>query len=126
MPDLPGFSCLPEWLDREAWEEFCKMRKQMKRVPFTDYAQKIALGHLTHWHEQGYDTTYILQESVLKGWRGLFVNERTPRRAMERTEQPVSPEKLAIFERVERHQREYWEKKNAQMAELKRLHGWRH
>lgn len=71
---------LPSWLEIEAWEGWCEMRQQMgKRVPFTERAKRIALGQLDHWHQQGYDTAYILNESTLKGWRGLFVNERTPR-----------------------------------------------
>lgn len=70
---------LPSWLEIEAWEGWCEMRQQMKRVPFTERAKRIALGQLEYWNQQGYDTAYILNESTLKGWRGLFVNERTPR-----------------------------------------------
>lgn len=101
MPSLPGIPRLPEWLDVEAWEEFCKMRRQMKRVPFTDYAQRCFIKDLTRWHEQNYDTTYILQEAVMKGWRGLFVNERTPRRQPERTQEPVTPRLREVFQKIE-------------------------
>ena len=51
----------------------------MKRIPFTERAKRIALRQLEEWNEQGYDVSYILDESTLKGWRGLFVSERTPR-----------------------------------------------
>ncbi len=51
----------------------------MKRVPFTERAKQIALRQLEAWHKAGYDVGYILDESTMKGWRGLFVNERTPR-----------------------------------------------
>jgi len=70
---------LPAWLDKEAWAGWLEMRRAMKRVPLTDRAQKIALNQLTAWHNLGFDTAYILDESTLRGWRGLFINERTPR-----------------------------------------------
>lgn len=75
---------LPEGVDREAWDGYCDLREVMwksKRVPWTERAKKIALRELTEWHEQGYDVNYVLDEAVLKGWRGLFINERTPKRA---------------------------------------------
>jgi len=71
---------IPHWLDHEAWEGWCESRRAMKRVPFTERARKIALRQLEVWHFLGFDTTYILDESTLKGWRGLFISERTPRK----------------------------------------------
>jgi len=56
----------------------------MKRVPFTERAKQIALRQLAGWHAAGYDTAYILDEATLKGWRGLFVSERTPRALRDR------------------------------------------
>ena len=70
---------IPTWLDGESWAGWCEMRFRMKRVPFTERAQRIAIKQLEAWHAEGYDCAYILDESTLKGWRGLFVNERTPR-----------------------------------------------
>ena len=75
---------LPDWLDKEAWEGWCEARRAMKRVPFTERAKQIALRQLEGWHAAGYDTAYILDESTLNGWRGLFVSERTPRALRDR------------------------------------------
>ena len=71
---------LPNWLPLDSWNGWLEMRRAMKRVPLTERAQQIALKQLAVWHEQGYDVEYILDESTLRGWRGLFINERTPRK----------------------------------------------
>lgn len=79
-----GLSDVPTWIDREAWDGFVDMRQVMHkesrgRIPWTQRAQTIALRDLSRWHEEGYDCNHILDEAVLKGWRGLFINERTPK-----------------------------------------------
>jgi hypothetical protein len=87
---------LPAWLDLEAWAGWIEMRKAMKRVPFTERAQRIAMRQLEGWHAQGYDVNYILDEATLKGWRGLFINERTPR-----TKPQTQPTNLLYAQNIE-------------------------
>lgn len=74
---------LPAWLDQEAWEGWCEIRSAMKRIPFTERAKNIALRRLEEWHELGYDCTYILDQATLSGWRGLWLPQECPRRALE-------------------------------------------
>jgi hypothetical protein len=96
---------LPDWLDREAWEGWVEMRKEMKRIPFTDRAQRIALKQLAEWHVLGYDTTYILEEATVKGWRGLFINDHTPRRPIACKPLAPSPQVSLINRAIEESQR---------------------
>lgn len=71
---------IPHWLPADAWNGWLEMRRAMKRVPLTERAQQIALKQLAEYHAQGYDVAAILDESTMRGWRGLFVSDRTPRK----------------------------------------------
>ncbi len=63
---------LPEWIDPEAWEGFCEMRKAMKKIPFTDRAQKMVLKSLYELRAAGHDPNASLDQSTLMGWRDVF------------------------------------------------------
>lgn len=64
---------LPQYIDVELWVGFVEMRKSMgKRVPFTDFAQKLILKELMQFHSEGYDANCALRQSIMKGWRGVF------------------------------------------------------
>ncbi len=65
------FSELPEWLDPELWAEFLKQRKLLKK-PMTEYAQKLMLKRLDQFRLQGQNPIAILQESLIRGWTGVF------------------------------------------------------
>lgn len=72
---------LPDYVDVEAWDGFCEMRKAMgSKAPFTEYAKKITLRKLEDFHRQGYDVNHILESAVERGWRGVFLTNDTPRR----------------------------------------------
>lgn len=82
-----GLFDLPSWIDREAWDGFCDWRNvlhRQKKAPWTERAEKIVMNKLAKWHDEGYDCNHILDEAVLNGWRGLFVNDRTPRIGVQR------------------------------------------
>lgn len=67
---------LPQYIDVELWLGFCEMRKSMgKRVPFTDYAQRLILKELIQFHQDGYCPNSALKQSIMKGWRGVFRGE---------------------------------------------------
>jgi hypothetical protein len=63
---------LPDWIDREAWEGFCEMRQAMKKIPFTDRAQKMVLKSLYELRAAGHDPNASLDQSTLMGWRDVF------------------------------------------------------
>jgi hypothetical protein len=58
-------------IDKEAWEEWKKMRKSIKK-PLTEYAEKLAIKTLEKLHQEGNDPTEVLQQSILNCWQGLF------------------------------------------------------
>lgn len=62
---------LPEWMP-PAWFDWKEHRKNSKH-PLTPLAEKIAVGKLTKFHNQGHDLTEILHEAILNDWRGLFL-----------------------------------------------------
>ena len=64
---------LPQYIDVDLWLGFVEMRKAMgKRVPFTDYAQKLILKELMQMHQDGFDANSALRQSIMRGWRGVF------------------------------------------------------
>lgn len=63
---------LPEWIDQEAWDGFCEMRRAMKKIPFTDRAQKMVLKSLYDLRAAGHDPNAALDQSTLMGWRDVF------------------------------------------------------
>src|SRR5712675_1271314 len=78
MPDkdrsVPLRACLlPAWLPISLWDEFRKTRKKIK-APMTDYAETLILDKLDRWHTEGYDTIGIINESIERSWRGVFLN----------------------------------------------------
>jgi hypothetical protein len=91
---------LPDWLDKEAWEGFCQMRRAMKRVPFTDRAQKLIIRELDTLKAQGYDPGAVLDQSVMNGWRGVFpVRGQEPKRDYDFIEHGIAW-KIVCGERV--------------------------
>lgn len=67
---------LPSFIDTELWEGFCEMRRTMgKRAPFTDYAQKLIINQLVKFDASGYDANSSLEQSIMRGWRGVFESE---------------------------------------------------
>jgi len=77
-----------EWLNQEAWSAFCEMRRlKGNRAPFTQRAEQMILNRLEEFHRQGYDTAWILEDAVINGWSGVFVNNRTPMRQLSTAEQ---------------------------------------
>lgn len=63
---------LPDWIDSEAWEGFCEMRRAMKKIPFTDRAQKMILKSLYDLKKAGHDPNASLDQSTLMGWRDVW------------------------------------------------------
>lgn len=101
---------LPPWISREAWAGFVEMRQVMhkqKKVPWTPRAEKIALSKLAEFHAQGYDCNAILDEAVLKGWRGLWISSETPRLQIQGVPAfaPSDPNRSRIISAIEESQR---------------------
>lgn len=68
---------LPDFIDPELWDAYCEMRKEMgKRAPFTDAAKRLTIKRLVQMDAQGFDANSSLEQSVMRGWRGVFEAER--------------------------------------------------
>lgn len=70
---------LPEWLNREAWDEWVKYRKQ-KKNPLTELSIKKQLKLL---EENKYDHIEIINQSIQNGWTGLFeIKKQTAKKSL--------------------------------------------
>ena len=65
-PNLP-----PDWLPAREWEAFRKFRKKIKH-PLTAEAEALAVQELDKLRAAGNDPAAVLNQSILRGWRGLF------------------------------------------------------
>lgn len=57
----------------ELWQEFRKHRAKL-RAPMTEYAEKLILAKLEKWQKEGANPVDILNESIERGWAGVFLN----------------------------------------------------
>jgi hypothetical protein len=70
-PEVPA---LPPWLPIDAWNGFADARKAARK-PMTDHAKKLAIRKLDELRQEGSDPRDVLEQSVLRGWQGLFAVE---------------------------------------------------
>lgn len=64
---------LPAFIDPEAWEGFCEMRKSKgKRIPFTGRAAKLILAELYKLRDAGHDPNAALDQSTKHGWSDVY------------------------------------------------------
>jgi hypothetical protein len=66
-----GVAALPDWLSREPWDAWLEVRRKI-RAPNTPRALNLALRELERLKGQGQDPCAVLEQSTLRGWRGLF------------------------------------------------------
>ena len=65
---------LPDSIPESLWSEFRKMRKKI-RAPMTEHAEDLILAKLEKWRiENGANPIDILNESIEKSYRGVFLN----------------------------------------------------
>lgn len=62
---------LPEWVPVEVWKEFIVMRRKQKH-PLTEHAKTLAIKRLAVLRFQGEDVRAVLEQSIMRGWCGLF------------------------------------------------------
>lgn len=63
----PRFA-LPDWVPVETWEAWIKSRKGKT----TDAAKKLNLRELEKLKAEGQDPKEVLEQSIMRGWSGLF------------------------------------------------------
>lgn len=62
----------PLWLPTQAWAAFVDFRKSKDRKGWTEHAERLSLRKLEQLANQGHDPTSVLEQSVMRGWTGLF------------------------------------------------------
>lgn len=62
---------LPDWLDKETWNDFLEMRKKLK-APMTDKAKTIMFNKLADFKQQGMDPVKVVEQSIMNSWKGVF------------------------------------------------------
>lgn len=62
---------LPEWIDQKDWDDFKEMRKKQK-APLTQRAEELAISQLDKLRADGHDPQAVIQQSIMRGWKGLF------------------------------------------------------
>jgi hypothetical protein len=67
---------LPDWLPKEPWDGWLEVRKK-NRAPNTPRALRLAITELARLKAAGEDVTAVLEQSTLRGWRGVFAVNRS-------------------------------------------------
>ncbi len=62
---------LPDFIDKEIWEDFLEMRKKARKPP-TDKAVKLLLEDLEKYRVAGDDPNEVLKQSIKNNWAGVF------------------------------------------------------
>jgi hypothetical protein len=62
---------LPDWIPLDAWEGFLEMRAKIN-APLTGRAKQLVVITLEKLRSQGQDAGAVLNQSVERGWRGVF------------------------------------------------------
>lgn len=69
---------LPDWVSPEAWAEWEAHRREIK-APLTDTSRAKCVKVLEEATRAGYSTEETIQQSIVSGWRGLFVPKGKPK-----------------------------------------------
>jgi len=62
---------LPDFIDKDLWNDFIDMRKGLKKNP-TELAIELLIKKLTKFNDEGQDTSKILENSIMNSYLGLF------------------------------------------------------
>ena len=67
---------LPDWLPEATWNEFVAHRKAIKK-PMTNLAESKTIKELDRLRAAGNDPVAVIEQSILRGWAGVFDVRRT-------------------------------------------------
>lgn len=96
----PPALTLPDWLPESVWADWHAFRNQRKG--WTHKARELSLSTLTKLRAKGHDPTSVIEQSIERGWTGLFEIKNTG--TTNATYQPGR--KLSAVEQVEQAIRE--------------------
>lgn len=78
---------IPEFIDGEVWQDFVKHRGGSK---FTRLMATRIINRLTEWQADGYNPNEILNNSIMNGYKGIFL----PRGQTNGNNRPTNAERL--------------------------------
>lgn len=67
-----SLATLPPWLPVESWERWEAFRKRKSAKAWTEDARSLSLRTLTKLREAGHDPTAVIDQSIERGYAGLF------------------------------------------------------
>ena len=75
-PALRAF-VLPDWIPKETWQAYCKVRtgKKAKNEP---HALGLIVKDLETFRSDGHDPVEVLNNSIKSGWAGVFAPKASP------------------------------------------------
>ena len=62
---------LPDSIDKDIWESFVGMRKEIKR-PITNHAKGLLINKLNRLKNEGNAPNEVLEQSIINSWQGVF------------------------------------------------------
>ena len=62
---------LPDWLDKQIWQDYINHRKQIKSK-MTKKAEELAIKKLEKFRDNGNDPVAVIEQTIMQGWKGLF------------------------------------------------------
>lgn len=71
-PSTPAKLALPEWLAVESWAMWDRFRKQKGAKAWSLDAKQLSLRTLSQLRDEGHDPTAVIEQSIERGWTGLF------------------------------------------------------
>ena len=83
-------SALPAWIPADAWTEFKRMRKSIKK-PMTEYAETLMLKRLKAFVDAGQDAQAVLDQSIMNCWQTVY-----ELKVEEVRQVPFSPARLSV------------------------------
>lgn len=81
---------IPDFIPVEAWAEFKRMRKSIKK-PMTDYAEQLMIKRIKGFVDAGQDAQAILDQSIMNCWQTVYELKVEEVRKV-----PFSPAQLSI------------------------------
>lgn len=63
---------LPDWLPLEAWDMWSRFRQKKSGSAWTEDAKRLSLATLKRLFAEGNDPTAVIEQSIERGWTGLF------------------------------------------------------
>jgi len=91
---------IPSWIPIQIWKDFKEFRVK-KRAPLTDRAIKKTIEELARLRAAGDDPEDVLEQSIYRGWTGVFALKSDFKRMSPQTRAEKSKASMEVFRRRE-------------------------